>query len=262
MTDKLLFEVSDRIATITFNNPDRLNAFTHEMLTGYLDRLEECRTREDVWAVIVTAAGRGFCAGGDTRQMGSDQPPTPLEIKSGLWDLIQKLSLKIREIDKPVIAAVNGVAVGAGMDMSLHADLRFAAESARFAETYVRVGLVPGNGGAWFLPRIVGVPKALELLWSADFLSAQEALEIGLVNKVFPDDELQAGTRAYVEKLVNSSPISIRLIKRAMYAGLDMDLRSALDMVSSHMVLARSSEGHKEAIAAWRDKRAGNYNNR
>ena len=259
MTDKLLFDVADRIATITYNNPDKLNAFTTEMLTAYLDRLEECRKRDDVWAVIVTANGRGFCAGGDTGQMGTDTPPTALDIKSGLWDLIQRISLKIREIDKPVIAAVNGVAVGAGMDMSLHCDLRFAAESARFAETYVRVGLVPGNGGAWFLPRIVGVPKALELLWSADFLSAADALSIGLVSKVFPDDRLQEETRAYVSKLVNSSPISIRLIKRAMYAGLDMDLRSALDMVSSHMVLARSSEDHKEAIAAWREKRPGNY---
>ena len=116
-----------------------------------------------MWAIIVTGAGRGFCSGGDTGRMGADTPPTPAEIKSGLWDLVQLISLKMTEIDKPIIAAVNGVAVGAGMDMSLHADLRIAAESARFADTYVRVGLVPGNGGAWFLPRIIGMPRALEL---------------------------------------------------------------------------------------------------
>ncbi|MED5360322.1 MAG: enoyl-CoA hydratase-related protein [Pseudomonadota bacterium] len=261
MTDKLLFDITDKIATITFNNPEKLNAFTMEMLVAYRERLEECRTREDVWAIIVTGAGRGFCSGGDTGRMGADTPPTPAEIKSGLWDLVQLISLKMTEIDKPIIAAVNGVAVGAGMDMSLHADLRIAAESARFAETYVRVGLVPGNGGAWFLPRLIGMPRALEMLWSADFVDAQKALEYGLVNKVVPDDKLMEETRAYVGKLVNSSPISVRLIKRTMKAGLNMDLRSSLDMVSSHMVLARSSEDHKEAIAAWREKRPGNYKN-
>lgn len=262
MTDKLLFDVSDRIATITFNNPEKLNAFTREMIGAYEERLEECRQRDDVWAIIVTGAGRGFCSGGDTGRMGAGNEPSPAEIKSGLWDLIQHISLKIADIDKPVVAAVNGPAVGAGMDMALHADIRIAAESAKFAETYVRVGLVPGNGGAWFLPRIIGIPRALEMLWSADFVSAEEALKIGLVNKVVPDDKLIEETRAYVDRLVHSSPISVRLIKRSMYAGLNMDLRSALDMVSSHMILARSSEDHKEAIAAWREKRQGNYQNR
>ena len=262
MTDKLLFDVSDKIATITFNNPEKLNAFTAEMIDAYADRLEECRTREDVWAIIITGAGRGFCSGGDTGRMGSDAPPTPAEIKSGLWDRIQLISLKMAEIDKPVIAAVNGVAVGAGMDMALHADLRVAAESARFAETYVRVGLVPGNGGAWFLPRLIGMPRALEMLWSADFVNANKALEYGLVNKVVPDNKLMDETREYVGRLVNSSPVSVRLIKRTMKASLTMDLRSSLDMVSSHMILARSSEDHKEAIAAWREKRPGNYGNK
>ena len=261
MTEKLLFDVEDKIATITFNNPDKLNAFTREMLVAYVDRLEECRTRDDVWAIIITGAGRGFCSGGDTGRMGTDRPPTALETKSGLWDMVQRISLKMQDIDKPIIAAVNGVAVGAGMDMSLHADLRIAAESARFAETYVRVGLVPGNGGFWFLPRIIGVPRALEMLWSADFVLAEEALRIGLVNKVVPDDKLMEETRAYASRLVNSSPISVRLIKRSMYAGLNMDLRSALDMISSHMTLARSSEDHKESIAAWREKRPGNFKN-
>ncbi|MDH3701576.1 MAG: enoyl-CoA hydratase-related protein, partial [Alphaproteobacteria bacterium] len=108
---------------------------------------------------------------------------------------------------------------------------------------------------------IIGVPRALEMLWSADFVLAEEALRIGLVNKVVPDDKLMEETRTYVSRLVNSSPISVRLIKRSMYAGLNMDLRSALDMISSHMTLARSSEDHKESIAAWREKRPGNFKN-
>ena len=145
MTDKLLFDITDKIATITFNNPEKLNAFTMEMLVAYRERLEECRTREDVWAIIVTGAGRGFCSGGDTGRMGADTPPTPAEIKSGLWDLVQLISLKMTEIDKPIIAAVNGVAVGAGMDMSLHADLRIAAKAPVLPKHMCALVLYPGT---------------------------------------------------------------------------------------------------------------------
>lgn len=260
--EKLLFEVSDNIATITFNNPEKLNAFNQPMLEGYLERLDECQRRDDVRVIILTGAGRAFCSGGDVGGMGSSAKPTPLEIKSGLWDLIQRIPLKLREVDKPMIAAVNGAAVGAGMDMALHCDLRFAAENARFAETYAKVGLVPGNGAAWFLPRIIGAPRAMEMLFSAEFVKADEAREIGLVNRVFPDDSLMQETRAWAAKVAAQPPIQIRLIKRTLVAGLNMDLRSALDMVSSHMTLARSSEDHVEAIAAFREKRPGVYHGR
>jgi len=262
MTDKLKFEVKDKVAVITLNNPEKLNAFNIEMLEAWHDRLEECRTREDVYVIVVTGAGRGFCSGGDTGKMGEGNQPTPREIKSGLWDRIQRIPMKLAEIDKPVIAAVNGAAVGAGMDMALHCDIRFAAESAKFAETYAKVGLVPGNGAAYFLPRIVGVPKALELLWSADFLSAQQALEIGLVNKVFPDDVFMEKTLEWARMVAGQAPISVRFIKRTLYASLNIDLRTSLDMVSSHMTIARSSEDHVEAIAAFREKRKANFNNR
>jgi len=261
MTDMLKFEVRpDMVAVITFNNPDKLNAFSVEMLEAYIQRLQECGEREDVRCVVVTGAGRGFCSGGDTGGMGGAQT-TVTAVKSGLWDRIQKISQTIQAIDTPVIAAVNGVAVGAGMDMALHADIRYAAKSARFAETYVRMGLVPGNGACWFLPRIVGVQKALEMLWTSVFVDAEEAKQIGLVLDVFEDDQLMEKVLAVASKIAAGAPISVRLIKRLVYQNLNMDLRSSLDMVSSHMTLARMSEDHVEAIAAWREKRPGVFKN-
>lgn len=262
MTDKLKFDVDEHVATITLNNPDRLNAFDPDMLRAWHDRLEECRTDENVRVIVVTGAGRGFCSGGDTRAMGDSQSPTPKEVKDNLTGLIQRIPLKLQEIDKPVIAAINGAAVGAGLDMALHCDLRYAAEGAKMSETYVRMGLVPGNGAAWFLPRIVGTSKALELLWTAEFLTARQALEIGLVNGVFPDDELMDRVYAVAGRIARSAPISVQYIKRLVYQGQGVDLRTHFDTVSSHMTVARSSADHVEAIDAYRNKREPRFEGR
>ena len=262
MTDKLQFDVrDDHVAVITFNNPEKLNAFSVEMLEAYIDRLRECGDREDVRCVVVTGAGRGFCSGGDTGGMGGAQT-TVHAVKSGLWDRIQKISQTVQTIDKPVLAAVNGVAVGAGMDMALHADIRYAAKSARFAETYVRMGLVPGNGACWFLPRIIGVQRALEMLWTSKFVMADEAKEIGLVCDVFEDEDLMPKVLEIAKTIASGAPISVQLIKRLVHQNQTMDLRSSLDMVSSHMTLARMSEDHVEAISAWREKRTGDFKGR
>ncbi|CAN5299632.1 crotonase/enoyl-CoA hydratase family protein [soil metagenome] len=260
-TDKLLFDVKDKIATITFNNPEKLNAFNQPMLHAYRERLEEARDRDDVNVIVVTGAGKGFCAGGDVGQMGASKP-TPKEIKEGLWNLIQRIPLTMQTIDKPIIAAINGAAVGAGLDMALHCDMRVAVESAKLGETYVRVGLVPGNGGAYFLPRIIGLPKALELLWSAELLTAQKAKEIGLVNHVAAEGKLMEDTYAIARKIADAPPISVRYIKRLTYQCMDLDMRTALDLVSSHMTIARSSEDHAEAIRAFKEKTTGTYHNR
>ena len=149
MTEKLKFEVRpDKVALITFNNPEKLNAFSNDMLDAYLARLQECGERDDVRAVVVTGAGKGFCSGGDTGGMGAGEVPRTKDVKSGLWDRIQKIPQAVAALDKPVLAAVNGVAVGAGMDMALHADLRYAAKSARFRRNLCAHG--PG-AGQWCL---------------------------------------------------------------------------------------------------------------
>jgi 2-(1,2-epoxy-1,2-dihydrophenyl)acetyl-CoA isomerase len=141
------------------------------------------------------------------------------------------------------------------MDMASMCDIRLAAESAKFAESYVRMGLVPGAGGCWFLPRLVGMPKALELLFTADFVEAKEALEIGLVNHVYPDDQLMEETYKLATKIARRAPISVRLIKRATYQGQKVDIVTHLDQISSHMTIARSSEDHMEAVNAFLEKR-------
>jgi 2-(1,2-epoxy-1,2-dihydrophenyl)acetyl-CoA isomerase len=141
-------------------------------------------------------------------------------------------------------------------------DIRFAAEGARLGEAYARVGLIPGAGGAYFLPRLVGPAKALELLWTGDNIDAREAERIGLVNRVFADDELPSKTREFAERLVNTSPLAVRLIKRVMYQSLDCDLRTSLDLVASSMPLVRGSEDHVEAVSALREKRAPAFKGR
>src|SRR4030095_11732374 len=156
-----------------------------DMIDAWTAALQRCRTDDAVKVVIVTGTGTAFCSGGDIVEMGDRLAHTPEQRKSELFKRIARIPLRPEEFDKPFIAAVNGVATGAGMDMALMCDLRYAAQSARFAETYVKVGLVPGAGGAHFLPRLVGVSKALELFLTGDFVDAQEALRIGVVDRVF-----------------------------------------------------------------------------
>jgi enoyl-CoA hydratase/carnithine racemase len=255
----LLYDVSEGIATLTLNRPEKLNAFTPAMLSQWLARLEEAQGDRAVQVVVITGAGRGFCSGGDVGNMGKNEALAPLDIKENLRNTVQRIPLQVARMDKPVIAAVNGVATGAGLDLALMCDLRFAAAGARLGETYSKVGLVPGAGGAYFLPRLVGTAKALELFWGAELLTADEALRLGLVNRVYPDAELMARTREFALRVAKAPPLSIRLIKRAVYQSRDMDLPASLDLISSHMVLARSSADHAEAVAALREKRDGVY---
>ena len=253
----LRFEIADRIATITLNRPERMNAFTFEMIDAWAAALVECRRNDDVRVVIVTGAGKAFCSGGDINSMGDRLASTPDKRKNELWGRIQRIPLAYEDLDKPVLVAVNGVATGAGMDLALQGDIRYAAESARFAETYVRVGLVPGAGGAHFLPRLVGTAKALELFWTGDFIGAEEAERIGLVNKVVPDGELMVQVRALAERIAAAPQLSIRLIKRAVYQGLRNDLRTNLDLISSHYAVVTASDDHRQAVEAFKNRKKG-----
>jgi enoyl-CoA hydratase/carnithine racemase len=254
-TQELLFEIKDRVATITLNRPERMNAFTFDMIDAYVAALGECRRNDDVRVVILTGAGKAFCSGGDVNAMGDRFGSPPDKRKNELWGRIQRIPLTIEDLDKPVLVAVNGVATGAGMDLALHGDIRYAAQSARFAETYVKVGLVPGAGGAHFLPRLVGVAKALELFWTADFVSAEEALRIGLVNKVLPDAELMPAIQALAAKIADAPQLSVRMIKRAIHQGMRNDLRTNLDLISSHYAVVTASEDHRNAVEAFKSRK-------
>jgi enoyl-CoA hydratase/carnithine racemase len=255
MSETVVSSVADKVATIRLNRPEKLNAFTDDMITTWVGLLEEYRSSEDVNVIVITGTGRAFSTGGDVGKFSDYASNTAAGIKARLSENVQRLAMKMQDIDKPVIAAVNGLAIGGGVDIALMCDMRFAARSAKFAETYVKMGLIPGAGGAYYLPRIVGVAKALELFWSSESIDATEALRIGLVNRVFDDDKLAEETQAFASKLARGAPLAMKLVKRILYRGLETDLRGALDLVASNMPVVRMSEDHQEAIAAFREKR-------
>ena len=249
MTEHLKFEIGDRgIGRIILNRPERMNAFTFEMIDAWRAALDTCRTDDRVKVIIVTGAGKAFCSGGDIVEMKERLSQLPAQRKSELFERIERIPFLLEDIDKPVIAAMNGVAAGAGLDFALMCDLRIASSSAKFGETYSKVGLVPGAGGTWFLPRLVGTAKALELFWTADFLTAEQAREIGMVNRVVEDDMLMETTNELAANIAAAPQQSIRMIKRAVLGGMRTDLRAHLDMISSHYAVITAGKDHQEAV--------------
>jgi enoyl-CoA hydratase/carnithine racemase len=258
----VLYRSTGRVAVLTLNRPDKLNAFNSAMLDQWVEGLQRAQADGEVRAIVVTGAGKGFCSGGDVDEMGTADANTPLRIKQRLRDGVQRIPRLLASIDKPVIAAINGAATGAGLDLALMCDIRFMAASARVGESYARVGLVPGAGGAYFLPRLVGAAKALELFWSAERIDAAEALRIGLVNRVVDDAELLPQTLTFAEQVAGAPPLAVQLIKRAVYQSLATDLPTSLDAISSHMTVVRNSRDHAEALAALRERRTGVFEGR
>jgi enoyl-CoA hydratase/carnithine racemase len=252
--NELEYSVTGHIARIVLNRPHRKNAFTLDMVHQWAVSLVAAERDPRVRVVIVSGAGGAFCSGVDLDAFKAE-PRSPLQEKQLLTEHVHQVALTMEGMSKPVIAAVNGVAVGAGMDMSLMCDLRFAAASARFSEGYIRVGLVPGDGGCYYLPRIVGTAEALRLLWTGDFIDAQEALRIGLVTAVYPDAEFEERVADFAAELAQRAPAAVQFIKRAVRAAERQDLRGALDLISSHQAVVLATSDSKEAFAAFREKR-------
>ena len=262
MSGEIVFEVRDRVGLIRLNRPEKLNAFTNAMLEDWLEALDEAEAREDVRCTVITGTGRGFTTGGDVSTMGEGRDNSPRATKDRIWETIQAVPKRLATMDTPTIAAVNGVATGGGVDVALACDIRVCAASARFAETYARLGLIPGAGGAYFLPRTVGVARALELLWTAEFIDAETAERIGLVNHVYPDESFLDDAMALAGRIAAAAPLSVRYIKRTVYRSLATDMLTSFDLVSSHMTVVRSSEDHVEAVAAFREKREPEFKGR
>lgn len=260
----LEYTVENGVGTILLNRPEKKNAFTVEMVDQWAEVLVGARTDDSVGVIVITGAGDAFCAGGDFGGLSPDaeEEPGPYERKAFLTDHVHRVAYALEDLDKPVIAAVNGVAVGAGLDFALMCDMRFMARSARVSEGYIKVGLVPGDGGAYFLPRLVGPAKALELLLTGDFVDAEEALRIGMVNRVYDDGELIDETRKFAEKLAAGPPRITRMIKRAVYQSMGSDLRTSLDLISSHMAVVQSMQESHEAFNAFREKRVPEFEGR
>ncbi|MEZ5412623.1 MAG: enoyl-CoA hydratase-related protein [Acidimicrobiales bacterium] len=259
---ELLFEKSGPIATITLNRPEKLNAFHNAMLADWAEALKECQADESVAVVVLTGSGRAFCSGGDLGTMGDVEGNAALYIGDYLRNHVHPVARAVDALQKPYLCAVNGVATGAGMDMALMTDIRYAAHSARFAESYIKVGLIPGDGGAFLLPRLVGLTKALELLWTGDFVDAEEAERLGIVSKVCEDDQLMDEILALAQRLADGPRLAVRLMKQAVYRSLRMDFLSALDNVAGPMGVAFNSDDHREAVRAFAEKRPPRFTGR
>jgi 2-(1,2-epoxy-1,2-dihydrophenyl)acetyl-CoA isomerase len=267
--EHILYEKAGGVATITLNRPDRMNAFTAAMIEEWAQVLEDARLDGDVRAVILTGAGRGFCAGADLRggsgvaeTARTEGPISAADRRNWLRDGVHNVPRQVALLDKPYIAAVNGAAVGAGMDMCSMCDLRIASEQARFAMSYVKVGLVPGDGGCYFLPRIVGLAKALELIWTGDFVDAEEALRIGYVSQVVPADELLPTARALAERIAQGPAVAIQLAKRLVYRGLNSDVQEALEAAGQAMAIVQPTDDAREGPRAFAEKRAPQFKGR
>lgn len=252
--------VVDQVMTIRLNRPDQKNAFTFDMVHQWADLIDQGAADPDVRVIVVTGTGDSFCSGVDLGSISNaDSTLTPLARKSQLHDEIHRVARALERCDTPVIAAMNGTAVGAGLDMALMCDLRIAKRSAKFAEGYIRVGLVPGDGGAWYLPRLVGASKALELLLTGRFVGAEEAERIGMVNKLVDDGQFEDEVAAWARLIAAQAPVSVRTIKRLVIQAENLELRTALDLVSSHFAVVAATDDAAEALAAFRERRTPTF---
>jgi 2-(1,2-epoxy-1,2-dihydrophenyl)acetyl-CoA isomerase len=252
----LLYEVKDGVATLTLNRPERLNALGDTLRDDLQDAVTRASDDADVRVMIVTGAGKGFCSGGDVKAMserktsGSGRPLME-KVAPGRDRTVQAL----RDAPKPVIAAVNGAAAGAGMNLALACDMRIASTAAKFSQAFVRRGLHPDWGGTYFLPRVVGTAKACELIFTGEVIDAQEALRLGIVSAVHPAEELLPAAHALARKIADGPPIAIRLAKRAIYHNLDCDLRQALEFETFAQNICFDTEDAAEGIKAFVEKR-------
>ena len=269
--EQILYDVSDRIATITLNRPDKLNAWTFKMEAEYKNAMADAEGRDDVRAIIVTGAGRGFCAGADmsllSSVMGGEVDTSDLnalEAQPGQRDDTPEDFRKQYSfppaVGKPIIAAVNGHAMGLGLVHALYSDIRFASSTAKFGTAFAQRGLIAEHGIAWLLPRIVGLENAMDLLFTARIVEAEEALSMGLVSRVVSPDELLDAARAYAVQLTtNSSPRSIRVMKRQMWEGLFTRLGPAIDDAVKEMMESFGCDDFREGVLSFMEKRPPNF---
>jgi 2-(1,2-epoxy-1,2-dihydrophenyl)acetyl-CoA isomerase len=258
--EAILYDVEDRVATITLNKPERLNAFDDQMLTEWHDAIVRADQDPGVGAIIITGAGRGFCSGMNVQNeaQGSGvlrSEATVARRRHSLRDRVHPIPRALIQLEKPYIAAINGAAAGAGMDMATMADIRFASTTARVGMTYVRMGLIPGDGGTYTLPRVIGVQRALDMIWTGKLITAQEMLEIGYVLAVYEPDELLPRVKEYARTIANGPATAIQLSKKLVYRSANIPFDEHLDMAQMAMFIAQSTEDAREGPRAFVEKR-------
>ncbi|MBG6476742.1 crotonase/enoyl-CoA hydratase family protein [Pseudomonas aeruginosa] len=251
------------IVTVRMNHPETRNALTSpEQIQEFVDLCAELRRDPSARVMVLTGNGSAFCAGGNVKDMRSREgifAGSPFERRNTYRDGIQRIPLALYELDIPVIAAVNGPAIGAGLDLACMCDIRLASSSALFAESFVRLGIVPGDGGAWLLPRIIGIPKASLMAFTGDTIDAAKALEWGLVEQVCTHETLQSEAQSLAQRIASNPGHALRLCKRLLREGQHMRLDSLLELSAAYQSLAHHTEDHQEAVAAFMDKRKPDY---
>lgn len=254
----VLYDKRDAIATLMLNRPETLNAMNEAMMAEFERLVIEVEADAEVRCVVLTGAGRGFCSGGDQkreRQHEGEEAFFPGDLGGALVERLNRCVLRLQRLPKPILGSINGVAVGAGCNLALATDIRIAADTARFGEVFSRIGLVPDGGGTYFLPRLVGTAKALELIMLGDIIDAAEALHLGLINRVVPAAQLHEETYKLAERLAQGPTLAHGLAKTAVYQSLHMTLEDVLNMEARNQAMAGRSQDRVEGVAAFREKR-------
>lgn len=253
----ILFEVSDRIATLTLNRPDAMNATTDEMYQELSDVIGRIAKDDGIGCVIITGAGRGFCAGADLKARKDDM--TPLQRRARHRWILKDILEPLWRLEKPVIAAVNGAAAGAGFNIALACDFAVCSDKASFIQAFARVGLVPDLGGFYLLGRAIGTNRAKELCFTARKVLPDEARELGIVNHVFPHDDLMAETRKIAEKIVAGSPTALAMTKNLIDKSGNCTMDEMLEYEGYAQTIAYLTPEYEEGVRAFREKRAPDF---
>lgn len=254
-TPFVLVDRDDGVVTLTLNDSERRNALSNQaQWDAVVDACDAVRSDPGVRCVILTGAGSAFCAGGNVKDMKDKAGiagGSPYQIREGYRGGIQRIPLALYNLDVPTIAAVNGPAIGAGCDLACMCDIRIASDRAKFAESFVKLGIIPGDGGAWLLPRVVGLSKAAEMTFTGDLLSASDALACGLVSQVVAPEALMDAARALARRIAANPGPALRMAKRLMREGQHMRLDSLLELSAAYQALAHTTPEHAQAIDAF-----------
>ncbi len=258
MDEFLLYNQQDAVVTLTMNQPERRNPLTgNTAVPEFLAAIERIHEDRSVRAVILTGAGTVFSAGGDIRTMQQQSSGTVdgMQIRHDYRTGIQRLPLALFNLEVPVIAAVNGAAIGAGLDLACMCDVRIAADTAKFAESFVKLGIIPGDGGAWLLPRLIGLSRASELSFTGETIDAKLAAEWGLVSRVVTPEQLMDTAQALAQRIAANPPHAVRLTKRLLRESMHTRLDTLLEMSAAFQAMSHATADHREAVNAFLEKR-------